>query len=90
MIRTMMHALRRLGASVHKLSQVVSEEVPGGRNPVFSQTLPDFTFFEGKRSLQLISMQSGNRAKSNKYSSTPSLVQNPMDCCLVFIYITWL
>lgn len=29
MIRTMMQALRRLEASVHKLSQVVSEEVPG-------------------------------------------------------------
>ena len=29
MIRTMMQAFRRLGASVHKLSQVVSEEVPG-------------------------------------------------------------
>ncbi|KAF9673233.1 hypothetical protein SADUNF_Sadunf10G0003000 [Salix dunnii] len=28
-IRTMMQAFRRLGASVHKLSQVVSEEVPG-------------------------------------------------------------
>jgi len=29
MIRTMMQAFRRLGASVHKLFQVVSEEVPG-------------------------------------------------------------
>ncbi|KAJ6897784.1 hypothetical protein NC652_024566 [Populus alba x Populus x berolinensis] len=29
MIRTMMQAFRRVGASVHKLSQVVSEEVPG-------------------------------------------------------------